>query len=370
MPKKKSVKKQSKKRTTKTKRDFWADALRVISIFMVVTIHTSAQVLYYWGEVSSFSWQFANILNSFSRISVPLFIMLSGAYLLNKKEDTQTFLKTRIPRIVLPWFVWGTIQLLIQNNFSLSIILSKGFASTLAENYLGAFWFMPMILGIYLLTPVIKPYIQKAKAYEWKYLLSGWILFASIIPTLNEVVGINISFSLPTWIQYLGYFVAGYYLTHVLKINEKLKKQIYGLFFMSIALIILGTTAFTLQNNSLFEGMYSYTNIFALSASLCGFIFFKDMFEKVTKRSFVYAKKFRSIKPKIEVISKASFGIFLSHALILELFTAGRLGFTFSSVSVHPLIALPTTTLLVFFSSLLVILGVKKFTPKLEKFLN
>ena len=369
MPKKKSVKKQSK-RVVKQKRIFWADSIRVLSIFMVVLIHTSAQVLYYWGEVSTVSWQFANILNSFSRISVPLFVMLSGAFLLNKKENTKQFLEKRIPRIIVPWMVWGTIQLVVMNNFSLSQITNNELATTFAENYFGGFWFMSMILGIYLLTPIIKPYIQKATKFEWKYMLSGWIIFASLIPTLNEVAGINISFSLPIWIQYLGYFIAGYFLTHKIKISNKFKNELYALFFMSTALTILGTTSFTLQNNYLFEGLYSYTNIFVVLASLSGFIFLKDIFEKINKKNFKYVKQLKVIKPKITKISTASFGIFLSHALILKLFTQGTLGFTFHSLSVHPLVALPTITVLVFTTSLLLVLGIKEYFPKFEKLIS
>ncbi len=77
-------------------RIFWADTMRALAILMVVIIHSSAPVLYNWNEVLASnipipSWNFANILNSISRISIPIFVMLSGTFLLRSPENLQTF---------------------------------------------------------------------------------------------------------------------------------------------------------------------------------------------------------------------------------------------------------------------------------------
>lgn len=354
------------------KRIFWADALRALSIFMVVVVHSSAKVLYEWGSVVSgdlsiWAWNFANILNSFSRISVPLFVMLSGAFLLNKNEGVEIFFRKRIPRIVVPWMLWRTIQLFYNFDFSVSEIISNNFAGKVIATYFGGFWFMPMILGLYLLTPIIKPFAKTAKTKEFIYFFSLWFLFASLIPTLNQTFGKNISFQLPIFIQYIGYFVAGYFFVHKTKFTKTKLDQNKILFLTTCLVITLGTFSFTQLNGQFNSALYEYLSIFVVTASFTGFLSLKSYFE--TSSLF----KSRELQLKISKISQASLGIFLSHALILDILTKGKLGITVHATIVNPFLALPMTILLVFFLAFLIVLALKRLTNyfllKFKKFL-
>jgi surface polysaccharide O-acyltransferase-like enzyme len=332
------------------KRMFWADALRTLSIFMVVVIHASAQVMYEWsgvatGELSVFAWNFANLLNSFSRISVPLFVMLSGAFLLKKQESLQKFLSKRLPKIIWPWIFWGTIQLFYNYNYYLGKI-------TLTE-FFGVFWFMPMILGLYLITPIIKPFIKSATQKEFKYFYILWFITVSVIPTLNQTFGKNISLSLPSFIQYLGYFIAGYYIVHIFKVSKIIEKQIQLLFFVSIFVIFSGTYALTRLDSEFHISLYEYINVPVLIASITGFITLKSFFINKTKN---ISKK---LQLKITRISQSTLGIFLSHALILDILTTGKLGIIVHSLIVTPFFALPVTIFLVFSLSTLLVMGIK-----------
>lgn len=335
-------------------RQFWADAMRALSIFLVVLIHTTAKVLYEWDNISELSWNFANILSSFSRISIPLFVMISGAFLLNKKESLLFFLKKRIPRILLPWIFWGTIQLLFNYDFSLNNILSGDIFNKFATTYFGGFWFMPMILGLYLITPIIKEFVKKATKTEYLYFFSIWFLFASLIPTLNASFGVNISYQLPPFIEYLGYFVAGYYLVHKVKIPKFKISQINILFIASVFVIALGTYSFTKTNSQFHTSLYEYLSVPVLVASISGYISLKSIFQN---KAYLPSKKMQN---KIIKVSNASFGIFLSHSIILEMFARGDFGFTFHPLTFNPFLALPLTTILVFLSSTLIILNLQK----------
>jgi surface polysaccharide O-acyltransferase-like enzyme len=341
------------------KREFWADAMRALSIFLVVVIHSSAKVLYDWGNVLELSWNFANLLNSFSRISVPLFVMISGAFLLNKNEGLLDFIKKRIPRIIIPWFCWGTLQLLYTYDFSLNAILNNNIFSKLAATYFGGFWFMPMILGLYLITPIIKGFTKKATKQEYLYFFVIWFFFASLIPTLNTSFGINISYQLPLFIQYLGYFVAGYYLVHKTKRYKFKMAQIDTLFIVSSLVITLGTYALTKNNLEFNASLYEYLNIPVLITSITGFISLKSILKNKT---FISSKIIRN---KITKISQASFGIFLSHSLILEIFSRGYLGVTIHGLITNPFISLPITIISVFSTATLIIIGLQKVTKNL-----
>lgn len=351
-------------RIKKSKRIFWIDALRALSIFMVVALHSSAKVIYSWdlvitGELSVFAWNFANLINSFSRASVPLFVLLSGAVLLEKKETIEQFLSKRLTRIVLPWFFWGTIQLFYNFDFSLKTILSGNLANKIAETYFGGFWFMPMILGLYLITPFIKPFIQNAKPKEFFYFFSLWFVFACLIPTVNTVFGISISYQLPVFIQYLGYFVGGYYLTHKIKLIEVVIKQTKLLYAVSTLIIALGTFALTRLDSDFNSSLYEYLNLPVFISAITGFITFKSLFE-----SKKVLKTMKKVKDKIQKISSLSFGIFLSHSLILDIFTKGTIGLTIHGMITTPFFAVPLTTILVFATSCLMTLLLSKYLKR------
>ena len=346
------------KKQLKIERVFWLDAMRVLAILMVVVIHSSAKVLYEWEVVSHTAWNFANVLNAFSRISVPLFVMISGACILHKTENLKEFLEKRIPRIVIPWFIWGTIQLLYNYNFSINQIINTNVASKIMATYFGGFWFMPMILALYLITPLLKPFVQTAKNRDFGYFFILWFIVASCIPTLNKA-GLNISMQLPIWIQYLGYFVAGYYLVHRIKIRKILNKQITLLFLVTSTVIALGTYALTLSDSAFNTSLYEYTHIFVVITSITGFI----TLQRILQNKVVpFSKK---MKMKITALSKASFGIFLAHSLVLDILTRGSLGITINGLTIHPIIGLPLTVMVVFSTTALIVTSLQKINPKL-----
>lgn len=57
---------------------YWIDNLRGIACLMVVMIHTTTWYVTNAHSVSPITWDIANVLNSASRVSVPLFFMISG----------------------------------------------------------------------------------------------------------------------------------------------------------------------------------------------------------------------------------------------------------------------------------------------------
>jgi len=59
----------------------WLDDARIVAIFGVVLIHTSAKVLLE-SDVGDSQWWAANVYDALARWSVPVFVMVSGALLL------------------------------------------------------------------------------------------------------------------------------------------------------------------------------------------------------------------------------------------------------------------------------------------------
>ena len=68
-------------------RNYRLDLLRVIAMIMVIIIHIANYYCRAFDDIDKISYMGALIFNTISRISVPIFFMISGATLLSKEYD-------------------------------------------------------------------------------------------------------------------------------------------------------------------------------------------------------------------------------------------------------------------------------------------
>lgn len=87
------------------------DIIRFVAILIVFSIHCMAGLEA--NQDTIINVFVCNLLHSFQGIGVPLFVLLSGALLLNKQETPCNFLKKRTIRVLIPFFVWSIIVFVI-----------------------------------------------------------------------------------------------------------------------------------------------------------------------------------------------------------------------------------------------------------------
>lgn len=80
---------------------YWIDNLRGIACLMVVMIHTTTWYVINAHSVSPITWDIANVLNSASRVSVPLFFMISAISFLANAAPVASFLAYRLMPVFL-----------------------------------------------------------------------------------------------------------------------------------------------------------------------------------------------------------------------------------------------------------------------------
>ncbi|HBA3819164.1 TPA: acyltransferase family protein, partial [Escherichia coli] len=73
--------------------------IKLVACIMVIIVHVSAINI---SNISSPLWDVSNLLNSLSRICVPLFFMVSGALLIRNDISLGIFIKKRYSRIFPP----------------------------------------------------------------------------------------------------------------------------------------------------------------------------------------------------------------------------------------------------------------------------
>lgn len=149
-------------------RNHGLDLLRVLACYMVLQVH--AGEFYYiadgglvaaGGEPVWACW-----LNSLCRTAVPLFVMLSGFFLLPVRERTRDFFARRFVRVVVPFLVWCVLyaiyQFLTGRTDAAGALLG---VCRIPVNFgveIGHLWFVYMLLGLYLFAPVVSPWIETA----------------------------------------------------------------------------------------------------------------------------------------------------------------------------------------------------------------
>ncbi|WP_231560984.1 acyltransferase [Sphingobacterium sp. T2] len=152
---------------------------RAVATVFVILIHASTGFLNRF-HAEGFDWNFANWINAATRCSVPLFVMISGALLLSKEEETFSFYKKRLPKLCWPFVFWTVIYMIyyFYRYTHFSTLSSQKIIAIIQDKILhGAnahLWFMYMIIGMYLAIPFVKKIVRQASLREIELFLVLW----------------------------------------------------------------------------------------------------------------------------------------------------------------------------------------------------
>lgn len=196
----------------------WLDNARLIAIFIVILLHVSVGVPYV-VEGGSLLWYYTTATDVLVRCCVPLFVMISGALLLepSKKESVSDFYRKRFSRIFIPilfwsvfYIIWGYFRENVQTPFTASYVIEK-LASGKPYYHL---WFMYMLLGLYAFTPVFRAVVAYLTTKE----LVFFIMLAFGIETIQamyEALYVGESNLFLTWfLTYTPFYFTGYLVRH------------------------------------------------------------------------------------------------------------------------------------------------------------
>lgn len=166
------------------KREIWLDWVRVIACFMVMTVHCT-EPFYLGGEGSLLLTRtdmlWASFFDSFVRACVPLFIIMSSYLQFPLKYGTAEFFRRRAVRVLVPFLLWTIVYALVYGrpveNFK-DLIFNFNYAA-------GHLWYVYMLIGIYLLMPLLSPWAEKVGKKELRFYLGLW-LFTTLIPLIRD----------------------------------------------------------------------------------------------------------------------------------------------------------------------------------------
>lgn len=340
------------------KRETELDILRLIAMLAVILVHVcGGQVKTL--PVTDFNWKTMVFLRGIVTWEVPVYIMISGRFFLDpEREITGKKLLKAIWRLLVAFIVWDVIyQVYYIGTGTYAGLNWKGI---LAEAFIGPyhFWYLHMLILMYAITPFLRKIAQDKRLME--YFIVLFLVFQFLteygfgLPVVGPILSdwfSKVKFHFP--LGYTGYFILGYYLYRY-RFTQKYEFSLYA-----VGLIVLILTGFANLQKSIVTGyedtwytQYMKPNVIIEAMAVYTF--------GVKRLSCIqFSEKFRN---GITYLSDHSFGVYLIHALVIDLLA--HIGLT--PTLLPAIIMVPICVVVVYFCSHLVIALLRK-VPYLGK---
>ena len=318
-------------------REYSFDLLRVVAMFMVVMIHVSNVYSRDFGLISNSSFFVSLIFNTVSRLSVPIFFMISGALLLNRKFELKKYLN-RIKKFIIIIIVWDIIYLIWEYLY-LGITYDKLYM-LLKEPYRAHLWFLYTILLLYIIQPILRAILNKMNKEAKIILLSTWLILSCI--SITGIINFPHVFS---DISYIGFFIMGKYLYDFIKTKDLRK---YNLILITIMIFTLGLSIIlnynmSLKNDMFYNHYFGYRTPFIIIPSFIFFILIVSNYRKNT------------INKEIMQLSELSLGVYLIHGIFLDITKE-----IFNYMFIHSSLGIPIFSSIIFIFSVISVYYLRK----------
>lgn len=255
---------------------------------------------------------YAVIVSLVSSPSSELFLTISGALLLPTRTKMKDFYKKRFSRLALPVLFWSIVILILEYCLGINTLSSsiKKLVLIPLSPVTGVYWFIYTICGLYLLAPVISPWIIACTKKEYQFILLLW-LFTIILPYISFIlpdfynIDGNYYFILNYFGGFLGYMLLGVYLRKYPIILPKTKAILLITTLVTIA--ILPILYCYLFQRELIETINNNLSISSVLLVTAIFIFFQNFGSSSVK-----------FNGSINYFAKYTFGIYLIHIIIVR----------------------------------------------------
>ncbi|HSQ48486.1 MAG TPA: acyltransferase family protein [Candidatus Deferrimicrobiaceae bacterium] len=338
------------------------DLTRTIAILFVILLHASIEPnlnVDFMSPQGVELWWTADVYGSIARTAVPLFIMLTGALLLQPEktdEPLRFFFKKRWNRIGVPVIFWAIVFLawaffVRRQTFTPSTILQDALAGPYVH-----FWYVYLLVGLYLITPVFRVFVAHADWKLVKYFLWVWFVGTGIVSLLMLSPDISPQ---AVWFKgnvfiltgAIGYFVLGAFWV-------RLKFRSW-LLYVALALSVLWTIFGTFLLTSTLGERYSafFLDASSFSTIIASVALFLILTSIPTQKIETKLPRFSQA---LRIISLNTLPIYLFHVIILETLQQGYLGFQISVTTLNPILSIPLLTGVTLLLSLAIIVPLKK----------
>lgn len=369
----------------------WLDWMRVLACFMVMVVH-STEPFYLGGDGSLITSEanayWAAFFDSAVRCCVPLFVIASSYLLFPLKQTAGQFARRRAVRILVPFILWSVFYACYWGE-PVSNLRDLLFNFNYSAGHL---WFVYMLLGLYLLMPLLSPWAERVGKKELTVYIALW-LFTTLIPLIRDWLstaplaitygptGIPRQALYPLWGEaswnaygtfyyfsgFIGYLLLGLWFRKFGTGISRAKSWLYGLpaFLAGLAIVMGGflRRVFSMSgghfptghlvNDAVWWETTWCNDTLGVALMTIGLVL---IMKNITAAGPFYR---RILLP----VSKASYGMYLGHMVLLAAFSALYHGVLAST----PLIIL-ATAVSTFVSAALIAVAVQRI-PRIGKYI-
>ena len=296
--------------TTETKeRKISADLIRVIAATAIIIMHVTSLVYYKLDLIGYKWWLVTNGLNWILKWGTPVFVMISGYFLLNSdnSNNPKTFYKRRLSKILVPYVFWCLIYYIINKGVG-SLATPKDFFDQLwhsgTEYHL---YFINVMFGLYLVTPLIKRLILNKNL---NVIVPILFLGSALYLVLYSFFGFPQVSNIFNWfLPYLGYYLAGYWIGKKSPPKHPLRLIAISSLLLIIGVLITRKTFFLYTSQEMVLVLVKHFSIPVIIAA--NFLFYV---------AINLSNHRLSLFKKIARLSELSLGVYLIHPIWLLMF--------------------------------------------------
>lgn len=368
----------------------WADVLRFIAMFMVISVHCTDPFNISPAARLNAEYNFwGTIYGSVLRPCVPLFVMLTGMLLLPVKEEMGLFYRKRLVRVLSPFLIWSVLYNLFPwftgvVGLNSSIITkffvyagdspSQYFSDSIRNVLLIPFnftpfcthmWYIYTLVGLYLFMPIFSAWIKDATEKQKRMYLYFWGI-TLFLPYVHEYMSRYVLGACPWnprfdlfyyFAGFNGYLLLGHYLsngtgwstTKTLLVSTILFAIGYAITYLGFGRIVANPKSTEEQIELFF--LYGTPNVFLMTVAV-----------------FLVAQKIKMNSPFwigiFAGLTKYGFGIYMVHY-----FLVGPSFMIIDFLHVPIPIQIPVATSITFLFAWLFTAFIYKLTPTKAKWI-
>lgn len=303
------MKKNTPEISNKEKFVTYFDVLNIIACLAVLILHHNGIV---WQFSKSWSWRISLLVECAFYWAVPIFLMLSGETLMNyrQKYSTRTFFKKRFIRTVIPWLCWSIIILIWKvstgqitlESYNMLYIMNL----ILGNKVENVYWFFMTLFGIYLCMPVLANLVKNRKVL-WYIVGTAFIMY-SCFPVINQIIGINMSITIPVASGLIIFPVLGYLLA-TMELRRKTRFWLYASAIMATMFRYIYTYIWSYRTETTDVSIKGYEKFYSVLLAAAVFVLIKSIrWDNILKQK---SKEF------LHTLASYSFGVYLIHMIVI-----------------------------------------------------
>jgi surface polysaccharide O-acyltransferase-like enzyme len=313
------------------------DLARSTSCFLVVLLHVAGYGFYESGP----NWFSANLIDSFTRVCVPVFIMITGALLIRDEPSKPIKKISRVIACILFWSVF--YSLVDGSEFNGLLNWVYHIIETPQKYHL---WYLYACVGFYISIPILRKFYIHSEKKTLYIITTLWVIL-SCSPIIEKATEFRLNdlllkYQLNFLSLLLGYLILGKLIYEACEkpLTKKMLILSFSLYMIFSITTAIATIKWSGINNHPDALFYSNQSPFVIVASASFFSFL-----------LLINKTAPSIHNATKFISKLSLGVYCIHIFFLELF----IKISFKNPNQLNLNALETVLLAVFIFSISII---------------